>query len=137
MRIYISACSGSLQNVMALDRITHSNPVIEVLFEYKDENYDDYRAVVRAKANEICHEIQQHMKTHLALKDPKVFCLCSKGRCTGQDHFILQHWMRDWKTFVNVDSMEQIKNGDRIAVCQVSALSRSSNKVRIYSHMCN
>ena len=42
--------------------------------------------------------------------------------------------MASWEAFVNLDSLEQVKNRDRITVCRVSAVSRSDKVGRYISY---
>ena len=131
MRVGIGSLhtSSLWSNIMALDSsacsIASSSLMIEVLFEYKE-----YKAIIQSKVTKICRQVERHLSDNIGLNDPRVFTLSSKGRSTITDYYLLQRWMSSWKTFVNVDSSEQLKNMDRITVCQVSAVS-SSDKVCI------
>ena len=126
MRVGIGSLRALWSNIMDLDSsacsIASSSLMIEVLFEYK--------AIIQSKVTKICRQVERHLSDNIGLNDPRVFTLSSKGRSTITDYYLLQRWMSSWKTFVNVDSSEQLKNMDRITVYQVSAVS-SSDKVCI------
>jgi len=89
---------------------------IQVTFKYNGTE-----EIIKSKPSKICGRVETLLYTD-SLHDEKnvlgVFTLSCKMRpCT--EHYILQRWIKKWKIFVNVDSVDQIKHMDTLRVRKV------------------
>ena len=125
----------SLQSKIAEVMISYpaqskQNKDLKVLFEYQG-----HRSILKCKRSKILEDIGKGLAdlTHIGL-DPQtsasesvieVHTLQSRRRVLGKPKpgvkcYLLQRYVKDWKTFINIDSIEQIKNLDTLTVQHVT-----------------
>ena len=97
---------------------------MEVLFEYTAA---EYRCIIYAEKSKLCREIEHHLN-RAGVADPEVSILSytlsgPQRRHDGRTQFFLQQWDGDWECYVNVDSLEEVVDGDRL-----TAVARRSEK---------
>ena len=100
------------------------NEEIEVLFEYKG-----FRKACKATLSTLCLCIQQQLRS-VGEPEATVSIAGSEGdeqACT----FLLQRWSHKWKAFVNVGSVLEILDDDKVTVTHkpVSSPSKASGPV--------
>lgn len=97
---------------------------IEVLFEWRDN-----RSIIKAKQSELLDRITEIFATFSG-QDAQIHTLQSNrqvtGKVTKQGKYLLQRFVHNWSTYVNVDSINQVKNRDILTITQPSALSSTS-----------
>ena len=88
---------------------------MELLFEYSE-----YRCVLRTNKSRVCKDVEGLLKkagvTNLSVL---AFITNMGGIKAGGKKlttFFLQKWNSDWRCYINVDSLEDIDNGDRLTV---------------------
>ena len=85
---------------------------IEVLFEFKE-----IRTIICCERVRIPEQVEQQISRIAGIESPKVFVLASRGRkSTTTQYYLLQRWVNKWKSYINVDSLEQLRNEDRLSV---------------------
>ena len=106
---------------------------IEVVFEFKA-----YTRVLRTTKAKLCREIEQHLRRVFAADDPYVLSTCPSTCPTGSalphsreriNIFYLQRYNAKHDRFVNIDSVEEINEGDKISVTKLD----SEDGVDMYS----
>lgn len=94
--------------------ITIKEEEIEILFEFKG-----YRKACKVKHSALCLSIQQQL--HF-VGEPEATVLVAESELVdseGSDQsstFLLQKWSNKWKAFVNVGSVFEILNEDKVTV---------------------
>ena len=97
---------------------------IEVFFEFNES-----RTIICCERSRISETVELQISHILGVDSPKVFFLTSNGRrSTTTPYYLLQRWVNKWKSFIKVDSLEQVKNEDRLSVVLVN----KENEVRAY-----
>ena len=99
---------------------------LSLLFEY-----EGMRAILNCKRSKIAKNIESNLAELAALPQTsasesalEVHTLQSirtvrgKSKSSGIKYYLLQRYVKEWNTFINVDSMEQIKNRDILTVVQ-------------------
>lgn len=99
---------------------------IEVLLEFKGN-----RTIICCEHSRIPEKVEQQISQVLGEESPDVFVLGSSGRrSTTTPYYLLQRWVTKWKSYINVDSLEQIKSEDRITV----VLANKAESVEVCSY---
>jgi len=99
---------------------------VEVLFEYKDS-----RKVLYLHPSQACECVQEELRC-MGLTNA-VVTLSVLPETT--DCYFLQKWDSKWKTFVDVDSTDQVGESDRLSVVHNPALE--CNEVTVsYLYLC-
>ena len=90
---------------------------VEVLFEYLG-----YRCIICTHKSKICEEVKRHLQTSGVDHNPRVVIASLSPQSASSDTvYFLQRWNPKWESFVNVESLNDIKKEDRLTV--VKALS--------------
>lgn len=80
---------------------------VEILFEYKGS-----RKILYLRPSGVCERIQEELRcmglTHAVVM---LSVLPEETDC-----YFLQRWCAKWKAYVDVDSTEQVVEGDRLSV---------------------
>ena len=105
---------------------------IEVLFEWQGN-----RSIINAKQSELLDRITEIFATFSG-QNVQIDTLQSSRKVTGgkfakQGKHLLQRYVDNWKTYVNVDSIHQVKNRDTLTITQPSTLSSMSTESRSQS----
>ena len=106
---------------------------IEVLFEWQGN-----RSIINAKQSELLDRITEIFATFSG-QNVQIDTLQSSRKVTGGKfakqgkYLLLQRYVDNWKTYVNVDSIHQVKNRDTLTVTQLSTLSSTSTESRSQS----
>lgn len=116
---------------------------LEILFEWQA-----YRSIIISKRSQLLERLTEVLASFSGKREIQIHTLQtsrkpSKGK---QGIFLLQRYVSNWKTYVNVDSIDQVKNRDSLTIItQPSVLStlsdsstespasQSKTKVRAYS----
>ena len=93
-----------------------NNAEIEVLFEWQE-----YRNIIKSKRSQLLDKITENLACVAGQSDVQVHTLQSsrKGTPRGKQkksQYLLQRYINDWKTHVNVDSIDQVKNRDCLTI---------------------
>ena len=106
-------------------------PPTEVLFEYHG-----YRSVICTHRSKICQEVERHFETSGADHNPRVVTVSSPLQPDDSNHdtssskvYFLQRWNPKWGSFVNVESVDDIKSEDRLSVVKVLSDSEAVSRV--------
>jgi len=107
---------------------------MEVLFEYQR-----IWTILNCKQSKIAENIENNLAELAALPQTSAsesalevhmlqsFRTVRRKSKLGRTKYLLQHFMKEWNTFINVDSMEQIKNWDTSTVVPTGGLPSSIN----------
>ena len=110
---------------------------IEILFEYQG-----HRSILKCKRSKILENIEKSLvdlqlggllPQSSASPEPtaiKVHTLQSSRRVRGKPgkkYYLLQRYVKDWSAFINVDSIEQVRNRDTLTIAQTVVLTDSTN----------
>ena len=93
---------------------------MELLFEYCSS-----RVVVKSSSSSLCQCIEKELQKFGVTSS---VVLPSQASDSASDSLLLQRYDDKWKCFINIDSLEQVTEGDRLTV--VSKPIPTSNKVR-------
>ena len=96
---------------------------IQVLFEFKE-----YRCILRTAKPRLSREVEHHLRRVFGFVQPYVLSSCPSAELTDgitsstsrSSPFYLQRYNAQFSTFINVDSVEEIMEGDRITVIQLT-----------------
>ena len=92
---------------------------IEVLFEYSAA---DYRCIICTQQSKLCRDIEYHLR-QVGVAEPEVAVLsytANRERFEERTRFFLQRWDIRWRCYVNIDSLEEVVDGDRLTVVRTS-----------------
>ena len=88
---------------------------VEVLFEYSTA---DYRCIISTQQSKLCRNIEYHLR-QAGVSEPEVAVLsytARRERFEERTRFFLQRWDSHWRCYVNIDSLEEVVDGDRLTV---------------------
>ena len=105
---------------------------IEVLLEL-----DDHRIIIKSKRSQLLDKITQKA-TEITGQVVQVHTLCSgrkassRGKLKRQPQFyFLQRYISEWRTYVNCDTTDQIKNRDWLRITAQSADSSLNSRSQL------
>ena len=100
----------------------HDNEnLIEVLFHWQD-----HRSVIKSKRSELLDRITEIFVSFSGKEDVQIHTLQSSRTAKGkQRKYLLQHYVTSWKAYINVDSIDQVKDRDNLTITQPSAVLSS------------
>ena len=112
---------------------------IEILFEYQG-----HRSILKCKRSKILESIEKSLVDLVGLPQSsaspvtavKVHTLQSSRRVRGKPgkkYYLLQRYVKDWSAFINVDSLEQVRNRDTLTIAQTVALNSTNESKRTES----
>jgi len=91
---------------------------MDLYFEYTEA---DYRVEISPERSGIVREIVYHLRK-AGVCNPAVYVLSQNTEAIkGESHtpFYLQRYNSRWASFVNVDSVENITDGDKLTVAKI------------------
>ena len=106
---------------------------IEILFQYQG-----HRSIVKCKRSKILENIEKSLVDLVGLPQSsaspetaiKVHTLQSsrrvRGKPAGKKYYLLQRYVKDWSAFINVDSIEQVRNRDTLTIARTVALNSTN-----------
>lgn len=115
---------------------TKETKEIEILFEYQGHR--------KCKRSKILESIEKSLVDLVGLPQSsaspvtavKVHTLQSSRRVRGKPgkkYYLLQRYVKDWSAFINVDSLEQVRNRDTLTIAQTVALNSTNESKRTES----
>jgi len=86
--------------------------------------YNKSFTTIRSRRSSILLKVAEELKM-LSGADIVVLTISSRNRLArsgtlGSQYYLLQRWMDTWDTYVNVDSIEQLQDRDKLTVCKVT-----------------
>jgi len=71
------------------------------------------------RQSKICKKVGREIERALGVK--RRVCMLSPARARPKDgvYYLLQRWKSDWKSFINVDSLQQIEDQDKLVINKV------------------
>ena len=75
------------------------------------------------------------IEVHTLQSNRKAAVLRKQAECGNKSYYLLQRYVEEWKTFINVDSLEQLKNRDTLTVAETVVPSQKSaepEKTKVY-----
>ena len=93
--------------------------------------YNKSFTTIRSRRSNILLKVAEELKM-LSGADIVVLTISSRNRqarsgTLGSQYYLLQRWMDTWDTYVNVDSIEQLQDRDKLTVCKVKYNDRASS----------
>lgn len=92
------------------------NVKMEVLFEYSAA---DYRCIICTQRSKLCRDIEYHLR-QVGVAEPEVAVLSYTASREERTRFFLQRWDTRWRCYVNIDSFEEVVEGDRLTVVRTT-----------------
>lgn len=99
----------------------HDCNEIEVLFHWQN-----HRIAIKSKRSELLERITEIFVSFSGKEDAQIHTLQSSRKAKGkQRKYLLQHYVTSWKAYINVDSIDQVKDRDNLTITQPSAVLSS------------
>ena len=122
---------------------------MEVLFQWKN-----YRSIIKSKQSELLDRITEIFVSFSGRRDPgrdvQIYTLQSSRKAKGKHdknsvQYLLQRYVNNWKAYINVDSIDQVKDRDNLTITESSAVRTdfdpdsstqlpSLNKTKVYNY---
>lgn len=100
------------------------NDEIEVLFEWRE-----HRSIIKSKRSQLLDKVTDNFICLAGQSDVQVHTLKSSRQARGKEKkYLLQRYVQEWKAYINLDTIEQVKNRDCVTIVQQSFLSAPSSK---------
>lgn len=107
---------------------------IEVLFEYQGHG-----TILKCKRSKLLESVENTMVEIVGLPqssassetDIKVHTLQSSRRVRGKagnKYYLLQRYVKEWSTFINVDDVMQVRNRDTLTIAQTAVLNSTNEQ---------
>ena len=83
---------------------------MEVLFEWQE-----YQSIIKSKQSKMLDRITETFVSFSRKQDVQIHTLQSSRKAKGkQGKCLLRRYVNNWKAYINVDSIDQVKNCDRL-----------------------